>query len=324
MSPLPPGIPRHTNPDPDLPMFQSILVPLDGSEFSEEALPLGRHLAAKLGVRLHLAHVIRPLTDVDFKTPQEDLEWRNQIREGAEEYLAGRAGEAEADEGISARIAVLEGRPVPTLDGYLQEHGIDLTVMTTHGAGGVERWWLGSVADGLLRKGSTHLLLVRPWDDTEDREPGEPRFNRIVVPLDGSESAEAALEPARVMARTFGATLTLLRVVPAPMELTSVSGVPGVRVEGEGHRTRTAEASSYLDGVAAGFGDPRPETLVVEHRGAAEGVIAGVQRAEGDLVVLSTHGRGGLARAVLGSVADKVIRGSVQPVLAIRPPDPDA
>jgi nucleotide-binding universal stress UspA family protein len=305
-------------------MFDSVLVPLDGSEFSEEALPLARRLARSLGARLHLVHVIRPATDVNFKTPQEDLEWRNRIREGADEYLAERAGQAESEEGLAARIAVLEGRPVPTLDAYLREHHIDLTVMTTHGAGGVERWWLGSVADGLLRKGASHILLVRPWDDTEDQPDEESPFRRVVVPLDGSEAGEAALGPARMLAEKFGASLTLIRVVPAPVELTSVSGVPGVRVEGEGHRTRVTEAQSYLDKVAARLGEPAADTIVVEDGSAAQGVIAGTQQVEGDLVVLSTHGRGGLARAVLGSVADKIIRGSVEPVLAIRPPDPDA
>jgi nucleotide-binding universal stress UspA family protein len=300
-------------------MYPSILLPLDGSEFAEGALPLARRLARKLGSDLHLVHVIRQAPDADLKSPQEDLDWKGRVRDGAEVYLHELSTSLE-NEGIRVHTAVLDGRVVDSLDGYTREKGIPLVVMTTHGAGGLQRFWLGSVADGLLRRGSASLLLARPWDDTEDRPEPAELFRHLAVPLDGSENGELALGPAEELRRAFGAELTLLRVVPRPVELTSIYGVPGVRVEGEGHRGRQGEAEAYLAAVAERIGDPAPSTRVVESGGAAEGVIEGARKAGADLLVLSTHGRSGFERTVLGSVADKVIRGTTLPALVIRPP----
>jgi nucleotide-binding universal stress UspA family protein len=306
-------------------MFSSLLVPLDGSEFSEEALPLAGLLGRSLGSQIHLVHVIRPAPDADLKSPQEDLDWKQKVRAGAEEYL-GELAAAFREEGIQVQTDVLEGPVVDALGEHLEDRGIPLVVMTTHGSGGFRRWWLGSVADGLLRRGPGNLLLVRPWDDTEDRPREDPRFRHLVVPLDGSIEGEAALGPARELARTFGADRTYLRAIPAPVELTSIYGMAGVRFEGEGHRTRRAEAEEYLEAVLEreeNDGVEKPAAQVVEHRHAADGVIEAAHKLDGDLLVLSSHGRGGLTRMVLGSVADKVIRGTTLPVLVIRPPDAD-
>jgi nucleotide-binding universal stress UspA family protein len=299
-------------------MFDKILIPLDGSEFSEDALPMARALARVFKAELHLVHVIRPAPDADLKSPSQDLDWTTRIREGAGEYLNELAEGLEGD-GLGVQVAVLEGRVVPTLSGYVREQEIPLLVMTTHGSGGLKRWWLGSVADGLLREGASDVLLVRPWDDTEDRTDGDPRFGRVAVPLDGSEIAEVALAKAMSLAGDFDAEVTAIRVVPAPVELTSVSGVRGVRVEGEGHRSRVEDAQTYLRSVRDRVAPAHLEVRVVEGGSAAEGVIQGARQAEADLLVLSSHGRGGLARLVLGSVADKVVRGTTLPVLVVRP-----
>lgn len=300
-------------------MFRTILLPLDGSEFSEDAVPLTRQLARRLGSRVHLVHVIRAAPDADLKTPQEDMDWKRNVREGAESYLQELARDFE-DEGVETETAVLDGRVVSTLDAYVREHGIPLVAMTTHGTGGLQRWWLGSVADGLLRRGAADLLLVRPWHDDAEEVPGPGPFRHMVVPLDGSEDGERALDPAVRLRDALDARMTLIRVVPAPMNLTSIYGMTGVRVEGDAHRERKAEAEEYLAAAAPRLGDPAPSVSVREDSGAAEGVIEGAREADADLIVLSSHGRSGLERTVIGSVADKIIRGTTLPVLVIRPP----
>ncbi|MFW5905190.1 MAG: universal stress protein [bacterium] len=299
-------------------MYSSILVPLDTSEFSEDALPLARELATRLKSTLHLVHVVPPAPEVGLKSPEQEVEWMSRVHEGAAEYLNEVANR---DSELDVRTGVLQGRPVPTLARYVQDHDISLVVMTSHGSGGLERWWLGSVADGLLRRGQCDVLVVRPWDETEEREKARaPRFSRLVVPLDGSGTAEVALKPALELAEAFSARVTALQVVPAAVELTSVQGVRGVRLEGEGHRRRIAEARSHLEAVAERLAGAPVDFRVVEHQSAAEGVIRTARELEADLIVMSSHGRGGLARVVLGSVADKVVRGSVLPVLVVRPP----
>ena len=298
-------------------MYKTLMVPLDGSDFAEQALPMARHLAARTGARIHLVHVIRPFPDSDLKAPDVDMEWIAEARKGTEGYLEDWAARIREEDGIEVAVAALEGRVVPALRGYAAKEKVDLVVLTTHGAGGVQRWWLGSVADGLVRTVQRHLLLVRPWDDTEDRAPAEPRFQKVVVPLDGSDFAERALEPASALAREFGAELALLRVVPAPVELTSIYGMAGVRMEGEGHRRRVQEAQDYLDRVLERFGDLEVSAALGEEGEAADGVVRGAREMQADVMVLSTRGRGGVARAVLGSVADKVIRSTALPVLVV-------
>ncbi len=298
-------------------MYRTLLVPLDGSDFAEDALPMAKLLARKLGAEMHLVHVIRPSTDTDFKTPQEDLEWREGAREGVDGYLKALAVEARSEE-LSALTATLEGRALPQLRDYIQEQDVDIVVLTSHGAGGVQRWWLGSVADGLVRTADADLLVVRPWDETEDREPASSRFGRIVVPLDGSELAETALEPARELASRFDSRLTLLRVVPAPIELTSIYGVSGVEVSGRGHKERLAEAKAYLDALVENHPEEGLEARVVQSASPADGIVSEARELGADLIVISSHGRGGFERVVLGSVADKVVRSTTRPVLVVR------
>lgn len=298
-------------------MYRSLLVPLDGSDFAEEAIPLASVLAAKLDAELHLAHVIRPAYDFDFKMPQDDFEWKEKIWDGATAYLEDKAEEARG-EGVSTLTAVLEGHVPAALGSYAEEQEIDLTVLTTHGSGGVRRWWLGSVADGLLRRGPTDLLLVRPWDDTEDRERSKSRFERIVIPLDGSDTAEAALGPTLELASSFDAHVKLVRVVPKPIELTSIYGIHGVELSGHAHHVQVQEAEEYLKGVASRYPEARLEAAMIESGSVAEGVVEAAREWNADLIALSSHGRSGIERAFLGSVADKIIRSTTRPVLVVR------
>ncbi len=308
-------------------MYRSILLPLDGSSFAEEALPLAARLARGEGTELRLLHVIRGAPDVDFKSPVDDLAWRSEVREAASAALGDRVARLRK-EGISAHAEVREGPVVDQLLACAREHAVDLVVMTTHGAGGFRRWWLGSVAERLLRDGTVPLLLVRPWDDTSDRSRGQPRFGRVLVPLDGSPESEAVLPHVAWLHEARDAELVLVRVTPSPLEVGSLYGVPSVKVENEAHRWQRESARSYLEEVAArmardrgmaGELPPRMELRVVEASSAAEGILEAARVHGADLVALSTHGRSGLGRVVVGSVADKVIRGAAVPVLAVRP-----
>lgn len=302
-------------------MYRSIVLPLDGSSFAEEALPLAARLATGADAQLQLVHVIRPAPDVDFKTPEEDLDWRTQVREAASAALGELAAKLRKG-GVVAHAEVREGRTVEAILDSAREHAADLVVLTTHGAGGFRRWWLGSVADALLQSGEFPLLLVRPWDDTSDRKAADPRFRKVLVPLDGSPEAETILPHARWLREAKDSDLVLVRVVPSPLEVGSLYGIPSVRVEGEGHRRQQEAAREYLEDVAArmatdGKEAPPPELRVVEASSAAEGILEAARVSGADLIALSTQGRSGLGRTMFGSVGDKVIRGAAVPVLAV-------
>jgi nucleotide-binding universal stress UspA family protein len=303
-------------------MYRSLLLPLDGSSFANEALPLAGLLARTLGARLTLVHVIRPAPDFDFKTPEADLEWRNQVRTAASAAL----GDLSVDlrrEGVEALAEIREGRVVDTLLAAAGEAQADLAVLSSHGAGGFRRWWLGSVADGLLRSGAFPVLLVRPWDDTRERPSEGPRFQTILVPLDGTEASEIALAHAQEFQRVFGAKIILVQVVPTALDVGTLYGIPSVPLDTDAPRRQGEAARDYLDGVSARLeaGDSGPvEVRVVEASGAAEGILNASRDFHADLIVIATEARGGLKRTLLGSVADKVIRGAAPPVLAVPAP----
>ena len=213
----------------------------------------------------------------------------------------------------------LVGAPGPTLAQYVRETGIDLIVMATHGRGGIRRAWLGSVADHLIHHVDVPVLLLRSGTDRPAAR--ETAAGQILVPLDGSPLAEEALQPAVQLARLWEAEIALLQVVP-PVLLSTDPALPLPSAhDAELTTTWRRQAQAYIDGII--------ERLRSQGLRASGGAIIGWNAAGSILevaspervaaVVIATHGRGGLRRLALGSVADKVVRGADVPVLVCRP-----
>jgi nucleotide-binding universal stress UspA family protein len=205
--------------------------------------------------------------------------------------------------------------------------------MATRGRGPLGRFWLGSVADRLVRQASIPIVLVQPKDVAPDLVI-EPMIRRVLIPLDGSELAEQILEPALALGQAIPAEYTLLRVVK---QMTPASYDPAnKRVSGlrESHmkqlqeldRQHWTEAQEYLERAAERLRarSLTVQTRVVAHEQPAAAILDDAQQHPVDLIALATHGRGGLKRLLLGSVADKVLRGATIPVLVYRPVDKSA
>jgi nucleotide-binding universal stress UspA family protein len=303
-------------PSGELTVFRTILVPLDGSRLAEQALPLALPLARRAGSALRLALVHRP----DSGGPQADVAaFRAQ-----QAYLEQTAHRIRQLGVPLVTTEVIEDGPIaPALCAYADAVGADLVVLTTHGRGPLSRFWLGSVTDELLRTAPLPLLVCRPTDDGPPDPGAGRRFRRILVPLDGTEAAEAALAPAAALARQFGAGLLLFRVVvPAPVLVQNWVASAVSAMEGPILEELTAQARADLLRAARRF---RAEGLTVEVRVAVNvSPAAAVLEAApvADLIALATHGRSGAARLFLGSVADKVVRGAPCPVLVVRSPAP--
>ena len=302
-------------------MLQSIMVPLDGSALAEHALPAAVSLARGTGAALHLVRVHDPLAasaDVHHFADVDDA-----VRVEEKRYIqhaVGRVGAA----GVAARGGVIEGSPAPALHRYAVERGVDLIVMATHGRTGVSRAWLGSVADAVMRRSSVPVLMVRPGDDAVDLRRGRT-FSGILVPLDGSPHAETVLEPALALAETLGATVTLLEVVPPVYAVPQPLGYSWTATPADQERmeTRTEMAEDYLRSVAErlraahGNVEVRTEVRVFDH--TASGILERAHSLDFDLVAMTTQGRGA-SRVLMGSIADKVLRGTALPLLMLRPP----
>ena len=300
-------------------MYRTLLVPLDGSRFSEHALPLAASIARRAGAALYLVHVHppRPIGEGVAALATEKAAWAQ-----AKSYLDEVVKRLEAGTGVRATTRVLDG-PVPdTLHECATGQIADLVVMSTHGRGPFSRFWLGSVADQLAHRLPMPLLLVRPHEAAVDLAR-EPALTRLLVGLDGSPRAEEVLGPALGLARLTGATVALLRVVLPP----PVYGMdlPPYAAAGAGADLTLLEelrheADAYLTRVAdrlRGEGHA-VEARVAVHTHAATALLEEADRTGCDLIALETHGRRGLPRLFLGSVADKVVRGAGVPVLLHR------
>jgi nucleotide-binding universal stress UspA family protein len=310
-------------------VYQSILVPLDGSTFGEHALPLAASLARRAGARLTLVYVHEPTATIYGEGALvlgDELDARARREKRAYlDRVQGRMG-TNAPQAVALRL--LEGGVIEAIREQVAKEKVDLVVMTTHGRGPMGRFWLGSVADKLLRQLSAPLLLVHPGQTAPDLT-ADPVFKNVLVPLDGSELAERILAPATSLGSLAGSDYTVLRVVkPVHPTLPHAEGLSIAQLAGEildeieklqGEVCKEAEA--YLAGVAQRL---RSQALRVRTRLAvsdhpASAILQEAVACGADLVAIETHGRGGLSRLFLGSVADKVIRGSSIPVLVQHP-----
>jgi nucleotide-binding universal stress UspA family protein len=330
--------------------LQSVLVPLDGSAFGEHALRYALAVAGRSSARLELAHAREPVSLFDVPAgsspEEEDLKATGQ----AMRYLAEIRDRVRAT-GVTVNTTLLQGSlaeslhqlpDVPRPDhlyltsalldravgeavcGYAAETNPDLMVMTTHGRGPFSRWWFGSVATDVVRRCPVPLLLVRPTTETTDLTH-LPEFRRLLLPLDGSPWGEQVIRPAVSLGQLFQAEYRLLRVVP-PV-LTSGGAWPCPLVPGRSVAEQLqAEADGYLVSLAHRTPALCRATLHSTTGWPPAGAILADADASGvDLIALTTHGRGGIERLLLGSVADKVVRGTTLPVLLCRPSTaPDA
>lgn len=296
-------------------MYSHILLPVDGSGFSERAIPYAAAIARRAEGRLHVALVhtafARQMADI-APTPLS-AQWEEKYREEETRYLDRRVAELRG-RGIDAVAETLEGDAANELIDRAKSGAADLIVMATHGRGGIERAWLGSVADEVVHHVHLPVLLVRPREDDSPRE--DPALEHIVVATDGSEAADAAAGQAVDLARLFGARVTLLRVVAFPAGLSSPYIPHAAQLDRETADRREEEARKALADAAAKLGDDlRVETRVVLGYHPARAILDAIPEIGCDLVALGTRRRPRVARIVLGSVADKVVRASPVPVL---------
>jgi nucleotide-binding universal stress UspA family protein len=295
-------------------MFKNILIPLDGSPVAAAALPYAEAVAARTGAHLILvraAHVQRLMAD--------GLDQLSAIAE-AEEYLAGQAEEVVA-QGFGVETGVPFGGSAGNwiVEEILLRHA-DLVVMATHDRIGPDRWVHGSVAEVVVGHAPVPVLLVGPTHGAQPAQRLGSERPVLIVPLDGSELAEAALPVAREFAATFGGHIVLVGVVPRPGDLVAAQGGVMTYV-GDDYAVLHADAQKYLSGIASQLTADRLSVAVSVRSGNPAQEIAATASEHGAAaVVMASHGRTGLLRSILGSVAGQTLHCSPCPVLLIRPP----
>jgi nucleotide-binding universal stress UspA family protein len=288
-------------------MFDRVLVPLDGSAFAEAAFPAAVAIAERVGREIRLL-TVRPHLWVD---EAEALE--RALDQEAWAYLADATTRVQAMTSVPVSSDMRRGRVPEEIAAEAEAH--DLIVMTSHGRGGLSRIWLGSVTDACLRSTEKPVLVVRP---SESGEAPTFRMDRVVVPLDGSTVAESALPIAVSLAGAFGAQILLVRSVLAPVPL-DTAFFPVADWVPTDPRELVDGVKGYLEGIAERIetsrGRPRVHVEMGRHPALAVQDAAGIH----GLVVMGAHAHGGLRRALLGSVTDKVVRTAEGAVLVVRP-----
>ncbi len=295
-------------------MYRSILAPLDGSLPGEQSLPYAAALARRSGAALQLVYVHTPLLlgegTMYLGTPDVQL-WEEERK-----YLSSVAQRLKKAGVENVSTHILEGLVAEALQEHALGQSSDLVVMTTHGRGPVSRFWLGSVADQLVHRLPMPLLLIHTRE--EGSAPADdPRVRTVLVALDGRPMAEQILPSAGELAKVMGASFTLLRVVPSAV---SHSASKESDADTALNGNLRSEAQVYLNRISASLQDQgiAVQTRIVTHAHPAMAILEEAATGGYDLIALETHGRVGLPRLFLGSVADKVVRGATVPVLVHR------
>jgi nucleotide-binding universal stress UspA family protein len=300
-------------------MASQILVPLDGSPLAEQALPCAMALSKGLGYELvFLGAVSIPCDTQEIlnKAGVQPDALLEQLKAEAEEHLVEMV-EKMRQAGVSARHVVQCGPAAETIVSYADQMDVQQIVMATHGYTGPNRLTHGSVAERVVQSASVPVLLVRV------QEAGEKDFHqpmccqRILVPLDGSARAEHVLKAVTDIALALDSEVILFQV---PIVYVSgwMTGEWFVPVQGV-LATAKQDAEDYLSYVAARLKQQGLKVCTATQIGAvADSIIEHAEANRVDLIAMSTHGRTGLRRWSLGSVADRVLRAGKLPILLVR------
>ncbi|MBI3854842.1 MAG: universal stress protein [Planctomycetes bacterium] len=303
-------------------MFERILIPLDGSPRAELILSQVARILHREDSEILLLRVV----DVPTSVGRVDLtQLRNEEREGAQRYLHDMTRRfANKSDKVHARIA--EGSPADVILETARTEGATLIAMSTHGRSGVARWALGSVAEKVARAADVPVLLVRSFrrsskGDLEPIVPEELPFRRILVPVDGSVTSMSVIGPTEKFAQLYGSDILTLHVLPpfvapSPVLPGMEAGVPLMRPEPLPSEKDEVTAKAAERFRQAGLNVSR---LTVEGEPASEILDLSTNRGM-DLIALGTHGRSGVSRWALGSVAERVLRSTEVPLLLVRTP----
>ncbi len=300
-------------------MYSKILIPLDGSKTAEKVLPYARYLAGKFKIPVELLAVV-DIAEMAAHMAAEKARFLDTMVEDAtrssETYLRNVTA---TFPGASVKHAVAKGRAEDTIIEKGEADKNALITMATHGRSGLNRFLLGSVAEKVLRGSTNPLLLVRATE--EGKTEGEAGFKTIIVPLDGSELAETVLPMVADVAKTLGLEVTLFRAYHIPYN--AYAGDEGFYAVNYDELIESVrdEATEYLEKKAADVRKLGVEKVscVTKEGFAGDEIINLGNRTPGGLIAMCSHGRSGVKRWVLGSVAETVVRHTADPVLISRP-----
>jgi nucleotide-binding universal stress UspA family protein len=314
-------------------MFQRVLVPLDGSQRAERAIPVASRIAQAFGSSVIMLHVAAPPVSTGKINVPEAFPKVGTDEELAEtaEYLKNLA---QSDElrGIKTEVQTLVGAVVPTILSATQSSHADLIVLCSHGYTGFKHWRLGSVAEKVIRHAPISVIVLRDGGPEPAIAVGEPV--RALVPLDGSPLSEAILEPAATLiaglakATSQQGALQFMRVVDIPSGYGRFRSTvdshedAGMREEARREYEQYMEAvvKRYSEGALAKYNLVITTHVATDHD-VAEAIVRKAEQEKVDFIAMATHGHGGLQHWALGSITERVLHDTKLPLFITRPHD---
>jgi nucleotide-binding universal stress UspA family protein len=309
-------------PDKAVLMYKKILIPLDGSQLAEVALPYVEELCGRMGSEVTLLH-IETLSDDSYQHMHQFYidKMVELTKQGAERHIEKSGRESTA----IVKAEIVSGKAAEKIVEYADREGFGLIIMATHGQSGIKQWALGSVADKVVRATKLPVVLIRAEGARPDISEKEI-LNKILVPMDGSEAAEAVIPYVEEMASKLGTEVILLQVLAGSYSTTTYGYTFYTPLPEQQAAADKTSALDYLNTVAArltekGIRAATEATFGVDLKlgNAAEQIIQFAEKTRVDLVAMTPHGRSGLQRWVFGSVAERILREGNTPLLLVRP-----
>jgi len=283
-------------------MFNRILVPLDGSRLAEQVFPPVTEIARAFGSQVVILGVCEP------GNKEEEQVCQLYTDDQAKRLRTGFAGSS-----ATSVMATLPGKPADQVTKYAQTNDVGLIVMTAHGRSGIKPW-LGGTAQQVLRKAAVPLVVMRAGEPGEDVR----LFDRIVVPLDGSDKSAVVLPYLVELAKRMPCGILPIRVTEPGKHVRTIGGLDYIRFGDRDLNSATAAAREHLDKVCAGFSGTRARVECEVRVGdAAQEILKFADEKDCTLLAMSSHGHSGIEGWAMGSVSAKVIQHSRHSVFLV-------
>jgi nucleotide-binding universal stress UspA family protein len=302
-------------------MYERVIIPLDGSKLAEGVLPQVDALIRGRQCQVHLLSVaptrrgVWPFTDL-----QPEKKEQQRIREELTAYLRAAAEKMSEVAPADVKFDVRFGRPADEILAFAAEVEADLIATSTHGHSGLRQWVFGSVTDRVLSEAPCPVLLVRPDHPVDSLTS----YQRILVPLDGSEMAEQVLPYVKALIEPNRTTLFLISVLVTDVGERTVtlltSYPPGLQLATTARHHAEMQLRTYLRGMASRLRTHGAIVHTAIRYGApADEILRYAADVNANLISMTTHGLSGLSRWVYGNVAGQVLHRAQSPVLLVRP-----
>jgi len=295
-------------------MTGSIIVPLDGSSFGEQALPWAFSIARRAELPIYLVHVHDSMAPVRISAHAlAGAACGGETKESELDYLRRLGERTRFDQDLQIETALIEGDVADALDQFARSVDASLIVMATEDRSSLERFFLGSVTDQVVRRAIPPVLLIHPDDDDADLDH-DVHLNHVLMPMESAEGSHQMARAALELGSLFKGDCTLLHVVEDDGVGDYAPLVASASIDDRKQESCADATYAHFESLAELLSGHRVAVKVVESTDPAEAILEEAEKSAADWIAVSSLRRPRLSQLMFGSIADKIIHGSKLPV----------